>query len=354
MLAGGDGPGVTPARSDNRRIPQNNTESAMTHPVRVTENLFIPLPDGTRLAARLWLPDGAPVTAILEYMPYRKRDATRTRDEPIHAWLAGQGYPCLRVDMHGSGDSDGILAQEFTPREADQAVDLIAWIAAQPWCDGTVAMLGKSWGGFAALMAAMRQPPALKAIIVVCAGDDRYDQSLHFTGGAILCETLWWSDAMMLFNMRPPDPELSGEAWRATWHHRLKNNEPWLAEWLRHQRRDAFWQRGSLSDTPDAIICPVLAAGGWADYISRSVPRLMAALKTPRWGIAGPWGHHYPQDGIPGPAIGFLQEINRFLKGDVAETPMFRAWIGNFHSPGPMHAEQTGRWVAETQWPSPP
>ena len=330
----------------------------MSVAVEITENLFIPLPDGRRLAARLWRPVGAPAACVVEYMPYRKRDATRTRDEPIHAYLAARGYACLRVDMMGSGDSDGILAQEFAAQEAIDGADLVGWIAAQPWCNGDVAMLGKSWGGFAALMTAMRRPPALKAIVVVCGGDDRYDQSLHFTGGALLCETLWWSDAMMMFNMRPPDPAISGEAWREMWRARLEANPPWLAEWLRHLRRDDFWRQGSVSDVPERIVCPVFAVGGWADYISRSVPRLMASLEVPRWGIAGPWGHHYPQDGIPGPAIGFLQEVDRFLdtalRGGtgLAETPRLRAWIADFHAPGPNHVAQTGRWVGEAVWPS--
>ena len=331
----------------------------MTHHVSITENLWIPLADGRHLAARLWLPEGKPAAAVLEYMPYRKRDATRTRDEPIHHWLAQHGYAAVRVDMAGSGDSDGILGQEFLPAEADDGVELVAWIAAQPWCNGDVAMLGKSWGGFAGLMTAMRRPPALKAIIVVCGGDDRYDQSLHFTGGAILCETLWWSDAMMLFNARPPDPAISGDAWMAKWQARLAANPPWLAEWLEHPHRDAFWQQGSVNDHPGRIGCAVLAVGGWADYISRSVPRVLSYLATPRWGIAGPWGHHYPQDGIPGPAIGFLQEVDRFLDTVLtsgpgfADTPMFRAWIAEWHQPGAMHVTQSGRFVGEAEWPSP-
>ncbi len=326
--------------------------------MRVIENIYIPMPDGARLAARLWLPDDVPAAAVVEYMPYRKRDATRARDEPIHAWLAGHGYAALRVDMRGSGDSDGLLLQEFQKQEQDDAVAMIAWIAAQDWCSGDVVMLGKSWGAFAGLMAAMRQPQALAGIVVVCGGDDRYDQSLHHTGGALLCETLWWSDAMMLFNMRPPDPAISGEAWRGMWKARLDANEPWLGEWLRHQRRDAFWRHGSVSDDPGAIACPVFAVGGWADYISRSVPRLMASLSVPHWGLVGPWGHHYPHDGVPGPAVGFLQDVLRFLNfavhegGGFGDEPTLRAWIADRRAPGTMHAAQTGRWVGEDRWPS--
>ena len=51
--------------------------------VREIDNLWIPMPDGTRLAARVWLPVDAeqyPVPAIAEYIPYRKRDGTAWRD----------------------------------------------------------------------------------------------------------------------------------------------------------------------------------------------------------------------------------------------------------------------------------
>jgi putative CocE/NonD family hydrolase len=332
-------------------------------PIEVHENVWIALADGRRLAARLWMPRDAAarsLPAVVEYMPYRKRDATRPRDEPIHAWFAARGYAALRVDMHGSGDSDGILAQEFQKQEQDDACEIIAWIAAQPWCNGAVALFGKSWGAFAALQAALRRPPALKAIVAVCGGQDRYDESLHFTGGAMLVEQLWWSDAMTLFNMRPPDPEISGEGWRAMWERRLEANEPWLAEWLHHQTRDTFWSHGSAADDPGAIACPVLAVGGWADYISRAVPRLLAALRVPRWGLVGPWGHHYPQDGVPGPAIGFLQECDRFLRyalkgeaGAMDGVPMLRAWMPEERKPGPDHAPEHGRFVAEESWPSP-
>ena len=105
--------------------------------IRSVEHLTIPMPDGTALAARLWLPaDETPVPAILDYIPYRKRDGTRGRDEAMHGWFAGQGYAAIRVDLRGSGDSGGHLADEYLPLEQEDACAVIAWIAAQPWCDG--------------------------------------------------------------------------------------------------------------------------------------------------------------------------------------------------------------------------
>jgi uncharacterized protein len=129
--------------------------------VRVIEHTLIPLKDGTTLAARIWLPDDAeqnPVPAILEYLPYRKRDGTYERDALTHPYLAGHGYASVRVDLRGSGESTGLLFDEYAKQEQDDGVEVIAWLAAQPWCNGSVGMMGISWGGFNGLQIAARRP----------------------------------------------------------------------------------------------------------------------------------------------------------------------------------------------------
>ena len=130
----------------------------------VIENQWITLPDGCRLAARLWLPRAAaahPVPAVLEYLPYRKRDGTAFRDEINHPYFASHGYACVRVDMRGNGDSEGVMEDEYTQQELDDAVEVINWVAAQPWCSGTVGMMGISWGGFNGLQVAAMAPVGL-------------------------------------------------------------------------------------------------------------------------------------------------------------------------------------------------
>jgi len=149
------------------------------------ENVWILLRDGTRLAARVWMPEDAerePVPAILEYIPYRKRDFTTARDEPMHRYFAGHFYAAVRVDMRGSGDSDGILLDEYLPRELDDGCEVIAWLARQPWCNGAVGMMGNSWGGFNALQVAALRPESLKALITSCSTDDRYADDMHYYG----------------------------------------------------------------------------------------------------------------------------------------------------------------------------
>ena len=194
------------------------------HTVRAIENVFIPMRDGARLAARIWMPEGAeqlPVPAILEYIPYRKRDNSRGRDELNHPYMAGHGYISVRVDMRGSGDSDGVMTDEYRPQEHEDAEDVIAWLADQPWCDGKVGMMGISWGGFNSLQMAARQPPALKAIISASATDDLYVDNMHYMGGCLLADNLSEATVMFAFNSLPPDPEIVGERWREMWQERL-------------------------------------------------------------------------------------------------------------------------------------
>ncbi|MDT2084969.1 MAG: CocE/NonD family hydrolase, partial [Planktomarina sp.] len=156
-------------------------------------DMAIVMPDGCRLSARVWLPDNAetvPVPSILEFLPYRKRDGTTARDSLTHPYIAKRGYACIRVDMRGNGDSQGIMKDEYTEQELQDAQATIEWLADQTWCSGAVGMMGISWGGFNALQVAARQPPALKAIITLCSTVDRYADDIHYKGGCLLNENL--------------------------------------------------------------------------------------------------------------------------------------------------------------------
>ena len=181
----------------------------LPHKVKKIEHFWITLKDGCRLAARMWLPADAeskPVPAVLEYIPYRKRDGTRGRDEPMHGYFAGHGYAAIRVDMRGSGESDGVLQDEYLQLELDDAVEVIDWITRQPWCDGKVGMMGKSWGGFNCLQVAAMRPKSLKAVLSVCSTDDRYADDIHYMGGCLLNDNHWWGDIMLAYQARPRGP----------------------------------------------------------------------------------------------------------------------------------------------------
>src|SRR5690349_518494 len=331
--------------------------------VRVIEHTLIPLQDGTLLAARIWLPDDAeqnPVPAILEYLPYRKRDGTYERDAQTHPYLAGHGYASVRVDIRGSGESGGLLFDEYAQQEQDDVVEVIAWLAAQLWCNGSVGMMGISWGGFNGLQIAARRPSALKAIVTICSTVDRYADDAHSLGGTFLTKAgLEWAFFFFSLMCLPPDPALVGDDWRAMWLERLQNVPLFQENWLQHQRRDAYWKHGSVCEDYAAIQCPVYAVGGWTDGYKNAIPRLLEGLKVPRKGLIGPWAHGYPHFALPGPQIGFLQEILRWwdywLKGvdtGVMDEPMLRAWMTESVKPASHHDKLPGRWVSESSWPS--
>ncbi|WP_026535128.1 CocE/NonD family hydrolase [Arthrobacter sp. H14] len=340
------------------------TVTSLPHDVEETEHLWIPMSDGTRLAARLWRPVSAedePVPGVLEMIPYRKRDLTAQRDSIHHPYMAGYGYACLRVDLRGSGDSEGVLTDEYLEQELRDAEEVLEWMGEQPWCNGRSGMMGISWGGFNALQVAARRPRGLGAIITVCSSDDRYADDVHYMGGCLLSDNLSWASTMFAYNSCPPDPAIVGERWRELWMDRLEHSGLWLEEWLRHQRRDEYWQHGSINEDFSDIECPVFAVSGWADGYSNAVFRMLAGLDVPTRGLIGPWSHKYPHMGQPGPPIGFLQECvawwDHWLKdksdNGAVDGPDLSIWMQDAVEPSTTYKNRPGRWVGEPSWPSP-
>lgn len=328
----------------------------------VDENLGIILSDGCRLSARTWIPENAhefPVPAILEYLPYRKRDGTIARDELTHPYFAKRGYASIRVDIRGNGDSQGIMLDEYTSQELNDAVEVINWLAKQPWCSGTVGMMGISWGGFNSLQVAALQPKPLKAIITLCSTVDRYADDIHYKGGCLLNENLGWGSTMWAYSSRPPDPALVGQAWRKMWQERLEA-EPFLPiGWLKHQRRDNYWKHGSVCEDFSKIKAATLAIGGWGDGYKNTVSHLVENLSCPVKGIVGPWIHKYPHFAVPGPRIDFLHEAlrwwDRWLKNEktnVENDPAYTVYLMDGVEPKSSYDYRKGQWVSFDQWPA--
>ena len=328
-----------------------------SHTVRRIDHQWITLADGTRLSGRLWLPadaDRHPVPAILEAVPYRKGDLTAPADARWHGHLARGGYACLRLDIRGSGDSEGLLHDEYLPQEQDDNVEVIRWLAAQPWCSGKVGMIGYSWGGFAALQTAARRPPELGAIVSHCSTDDRYLGDCHWMGGCLLAsDMLKWATWMLVFGALPPDPSVFGPGWRDAWLGRLREVAPLAETWLSHPLADDYWRQGSVGATPEAILCPVLATGGWADPYVDTVFRLLSSLQVPVHGIVGPWSHTWPDVGRPGPAVGYWDQVllwfDRWLKDQpnpVDTWPPLRAYLQDSRPPDSAEVVVPGTWLA--------
>ncbi len=341
------------------------TTSAQTSQVAITEwpHFFITLADGTRLAARAWLPKNAqaePVPVVLEYIPYRKRDGTKTRDEQMHPYWASHGYACVRVDMRGCGESDGLLMDEYLQQELDDGVEVINWLAAQDWCTGKVGMMGKSWGGFNCLQVAALQPEPLKAVLTVCSTDDRYADDIHYRGGSLLTENFSWAATMTSIMTKAPDPQLL-DNWREVWMQRLEAMPLLAKNWLEHTYKDDYWKHGSINEDYSKVQAAVYCVGGWGDAYSEAIPRMMQGLPGPKKAIIGPWAHKYPHFASPGPEMDFLTDARRWwdywLKGmdnGVMDEPTVAAYLQDPVPPQAHYDQRPGQWLAAQQWPMQP
>ena len=339
------------------------------YPVR-TEHVRVSMDDGVDVAATLYVPDApaeGPFPAVLESIPYRKDDWTLSRDWPLHGAFAAAGYVSCRLDVRGTGSSRGIATDEYAEREILDNLAVVDWLATQPWSAGTVGMFGISWGGFSALQAAMRRPPALKAIVPACFSHDRYHLDVHWWGGTRLVgESVYWPVEMVGENALPPDPERFGPGWREEWLRRLDATPQWPFASLRHQRRDEHWRHASAIEDWGSIEAAVLAIGGLNDWYRDSVLAVVANVRAPCRGVLGPWGHAWPHSGAPGPTIdgvGLMTRWwDRWLKGEangVDDGPALTLFAVEPHPEMAFPVEMAsgklpGRWWAIARWPSPP
>ena len=327
------------------------------------ENEWIRLKDGTVLAARIWMPDGAntePVPAVLEYLPYRKQGGTSLRDESTYPVFAAAGIAGVRVDIRGSGESDGVIDGEYTPRELSDGCEIIEWIAAQPWSNGKVGMMGISWGGFNCLQVAALKPPALKAVISIASTVDRYNDDIHYKNGCHLSAQLSWAATMLAYQSRSPDPDIVGDRWKEMWMERLENEPYFMQEWLEHQRRDAFWQHGSICEDFDKVEIPALVIAGWADGYRNTPLKAVEGLGGRAKALIGPWVHKYPHFAFPKPRADFHGEAirwwNRWLRNEengAENGPQVRAYILDGPRPSLRRDSDPGRWVAKDAWTQP-
>ena len=328
-----------------------------------SEDQWITLKDGTRLATRIWMPDGAtdrPVPTVLEYLPYRKRGGTDPRDESTYPVFAAAGIAGVRVDIRGSGESEGVIDGEYTPRELSDACEILEWIAAQPWSNGNVGMMGISWGGFNCLQVAALKPPQLKAVISIASTVDRYNDDIHYKNGTHLSAQLSWAGTMLAYQSRTPDVDLVGDRWKEMWLERLEGQPFFMEEWLAHQRRDDFWKHGSICEDFGGFPVPALVIAGWADGYRNTPLKAIEGLGDKGKAIVGPWIHKYPHFAWPKPRMDFHAEAIAWWKrwlddadNGAEQLPQMRAYILDGPRPTLRRENDPGYWIAKKDWEKP-
>jgi putative CocE/NonD family hydrolase len=325
-----------------------------------TEDVFIAMHDGVRIAATLHVPDGdGPWAALVEALPYRKDDLTAGYRTEYRRLADEFGYLVCRVDVRGTGSSEGTPVGEYTRAELEDLVEVIAWLAAQPWSNGNVGMYGTSWSGFNSLQVAMLRPPGLKAICSIFASDDRYADDVHYFGGAKKqLDLVDWPVYMEAENALPRVPSVYGDGWRELWERRVTEYVPWHLDWLEHQTYDGFWKHGSLREDYGAIEAATMLVTGWADGYTNIALRGMAGLRCPRRLLAGPWAHADVETSRPGPNIDLVPEMarwwDRWLKGidnGVDREPPITLFVRRPTPPAADLSTYRGEWRFEPGWP---
>jgi predicted acyl esterase len=330
------------------------TAAAVDHGVRLVKTT-IPLSDGVRLAATLYMPadlrPGERAPALLEYLPYRKDDDTTLTDYANHAYFARHGFVGVRVDIRGFGASGGApTSREYSEQEQKDGDEVIAYLARQPWSNGAVGMLGISWGAFNSIQMAMRGPPALKAILAVAGTEALYTEDVHYIDGIFHVDE--FEVAMDLDQGRSPAPDFPLD--EATLAARM-DSPPWSLDYFRHQRDGAFW-RAPLRRLED-IHTPCFLIGGLQDGYRDSLPRMLERVPAPVHAWLGPWNHDYPNTSIYGPRLEWRAQAVRWfdhwLKGidnGVERDPRLVVFEQQAHPPGAGPQDVPGEWRAES-WP---
>jgi len=317
---------------------------------------WIPMKDGVRLSATLYMPDGAKTgeqfPALLDYLPYRKDDAMAAGDYPKHAYFARRGYVSARVDIRGFGTSEGRPTdREYSEQEQTDCEQVIAWLASQSWSNGNVGMFGISWGGFAATQMAMQNSPHLKAIIAVAATDELFHDDVHYVDGIMHIDEFELNMDMAPGITGAPEYTLDEKVLGPRF-----DTPPWSLLYMKHQRDGMFW-RSPVRPQGDMKV-PCFLIGGFADGYRDSIPHMLENVKVPVRALIGPWNHSFPNDADFGPRVEWRDQAVRWwdywLKGrdtGILHEPKLTVFMRHWYPPDPNLESVPGEWRVEDGWP---
>ena len=178
---------------------------------------YAPMRDGAKLAVTVYTPAGDPAVTrfpvLLWYLPGHREsiDPATGRLIPAYAeeelaYFTSRGYALAVAEMRGSGASTGSREIDRGPRIGQDGAQLIDWIAAQPWSDGTVGMVGSSYQGFTQYATAAQRPAALRAIFPEIAGFDDFTSMFHPGGIQNLALTAFATASIIRDDLNHHDP----------------------------------------------------------------------------------------------------------------------------------------------------
>jgi putative CocE/NonD family hydrolase len=328
--------------------------------------------DNVRLDTNIFHPEGAGrFPTVLIRTPYGKG-----ADLPAgYQSFINHGYAVVMQDVRGRYASGGTF--DVLSQEGPDGYDTLNWVAAQPWSDGQIGMIGGSYLGIAQWRVALLNNPHLKAIFPVVSGSDEYLDRYYSTGGAMKLghRLLWLAD-----NLTAPGaakPKFNDYIFhlplrtidRAATHQTLG----FYQAILNHPAYDSFWKAQSVIENISQVRVPVFSVGGWYDNFAESDLDAFAALHKGHGKfddrhriMIGPWAHNMstPFQGInygddsSSPIRSYqIEWFDHWLKGAREEALPFspEAWhaVRAEVDEAPVHIFVMGvnRWRDEPDWP---
>ncbi len=330
--------------------------AARAYEFEITRDWLI-MPDGVRLSVTYFLPKARSVgerfPVLLELLPYRKDDSFYIRDYPLYSYFARRGFAMAKVDVRGTGSSEGAVPdREYSDAELNDADEIIRQLGHMRWSNGNVGMWGISWGGFNALQVAMRQPPELKAILAAHASDDLYHDDVRYIDGIYHKDeyelTIDHENALPQSPDYPLDEKYSEQRFNA---------QPWLLTYLKQQKDGPFWRSHSLRWRERKVQVPVYLIGGLLDGYRDTPLRLLENLRAPVKAVMGPYQHDWPDNGEPGPTYEWRHEavrwFNHWLRGEdtgIMKEPRLALFVRDYVPPDVTLKTTPGHWRYE-DWP---
>ena len=339
------------------------------HEVEVDRDVMIRMRDGAKLATDIYRPAGeGPWPVILLRTPYAK-----SMQELKARFYARRGYVFAAQDCRGRFASKGKWNPFFA--EPADGYDTIEWLAAQPWSNGKVGMIGGSYLGWVQWWAAREAPPHLATVVPNVAPPDPWYNMPYEYGSFFLLGAIWWADVLE----QEATADLSGKAMAGIYGKNYakllrslpvvdldkkvlgKKNRYWR-QWIDHPNNDAYWARASFLGRLGGAAIPAYHQSGWFDGDGIGSKLNYLAMRRAGHGdqklVLGPWGHTDaatrlgPNERDFGPSAvvdlegSYLRWLDRWLKGidngiDTKD-PLVSLFVMN-----------TNRWLTGPEYPLP-
>lgn len=357
----------------------------MPNPVTLTveRDVAALMRDGTMLYADVVRPaEPGRYPALLRRTPYNKQALV---DPAFILRAATAGYAMVTQDVRGRYESEG----EFNciVNERQDGYDTLEWLAAQPWCDGSVGMYGTSYNGLTQWQAAMSGHPALKAIVPGVTAAD-YHKGWTYQGGAFqLSFNLSWTMTALAPDtiLRKTDRAMgAGSSYQdhlaeidhldAHFRHLPLTDPPFAADhasyyhdWLAHPAYDDYWEALDVSRAHERLTVPALNIGGWYDIFLQGTIDNFVGMRdhaaTPEARarqrlLLGPWNHPGMRTGNPIGEMNFgVHSTGADIDVDGIHLRWFDRWLRDTDNgvddepPVRIFVMGVNEWRHEQQWP---